>query len=170
MNISPRQNLSVTCDAIVTNAPAWSVSYSIEKAYSAKGELEEGSTVIIRTERTTNARVISDFEIFNADSVSHEITILQDSVILMRVVLSPEDHLVYNIGSKWQVLDGAGNHKVTSTTSSPAIIQVDGVVVSTGVPTIDLDGNDFIVTESPVDDFDVAFDYSTTIGLILALG
>lgn len=36
-----------------------------------------------------------------------------------------------------------------------AIIQVDGVAVSTNAPTLDFDGTDFTLTESPTDDFDI---------------
>jgi hypothetical protein len=41
------------------------------------------------------------------------------------------------------------------TTSSEAIIHVDGTLVSTGTPTLDFDGTDFTLTESPTDDFDI---------------
>ena len=39
--------------------------------------------------------------------------------------------------------------------ASSSIIQVDGTQVNTGVPTLDFDGTNFTLTESPTDDFDV---------------
>lgn len=39
-------------------------------------------------------------------------------------------------------------------------IQVDGVAQSTGAPTLDFDGSQFTLTESPTDDFDITIDES----------
>lgn len=44
---------------------------------------------------------------------------------------------------------------LTHTTDTFATIEVDGVGVSTGAPTLDFDGTDFSLTESPTDSFDI---------------
>lgn len=44
---------------------------------------------------------------------------------------------------------------LSHTTDTYATIQVDGVAQSTNAPTLDFDGTDFTLTESPTDDFDV---------------
>lgn len=44
---------------------------------------------------------------------------------------------------------------LASGTDTFATIQVDGVAVSTGAPTLDFDGTDFTLTETPTDDFDI---------------
>lgn len=62
------------------------------------------------------------------------------------------------IGSNDEVLKvvaGLPSWEAGAGSDTFAIIQVDGVAVSTGAPTLDLDGTDFVVTESPTDDFDI---------------
>lgn len=61
-------------------------------------------------------------------------------------------------GANGQVLatNGSGTLSWASGgTDTFAIIEVDGVAVSTNAPTLDFDGTDFTLTESPTDDFDV---------------
>ena len=54
--------------------------------------------------------------------------------------------------------DGSGNATWQATASADlTIIQVDGVQVSTGSPTLDFDSMYFSLTESPTDDFDITF-------------
>ena len=57
-------------------------------------------------------------------------------------------------------VDAAGHKKVQLTnlpggSDTFATIQVDGVAQSTNAPTLDFDGTDFTLTESPTDDFDI---------------
>jgi hypothetical protein len=54
--------------------------------------------------------------------------------------------------------DGSGNATWQATAAADlTIIQVDGVQVSTGAPTLDFDSVYFSLTESPTDDFDITF-------------
>lgn len=53
-------------------------------------------------------------------------------------------------------LDGEGNCDTITDTNTFAIIEEDGSVMSTGPPTLDFDGTDFTITESPTDDFDIS--------------
>jgi hypothetical protein len=54
--------------------------------------------------------------------------------------------------------DGSGNATWQATAAADlTIIQVDGVQVSTGSPTLDFDSTYFSLTESPTDDFDITF-------------
>jgi len=54
--------------------------------------------------------------------------------------------------------DGSGNATWQATAAADlTIIQVDGVQVSTGAPTLDFDSTYFSLTESPTDDFDITF-------------
>lgn len=52
--------------------------------------------------------------------------------------------------------------------ASSTLIEIDGVSVNTGVPTLDFDGTDFSITESPADDFDISVSDNITFAIATA--
>lgn len=70
-----------------------------------------------------------------------------------------------NSGGAW-----AGVGSGSGSGASSTIVEVDGVQVNSGVPTLDFDGGDFILGESPTDSFDITIASSTYWSMAYAWG
>lgn len=78
---------------------------------------------------------------------------LSGAVITSATVASNDKVLIQDVSAS----DALRTVTVSSVAAlaTPTAIQVDGTPVSTSTPTLDFDGADFLLTESPTDDFDI---------------
>lgn len=86
------------------------------------------------------------------DFVVDDLTVAGDSG---STGMTPGDTLTIAGGANITTAMSGDTLTITGTAGGDTVIQVDGSAVSTGTPTLDFDGTDFTLTESPTDDFDI---------------
>jgi len=113
------------------------------------------------SDNRTDADAIHDNQASEISAITEKVSPVSADLLVI------EDSDAANVKKRIQI----GNLPGSSDTF--ADIQVDGVSQSTNAPTLDFDGSDFDLTESPTDDFDIkvkdsGIDHDATLNYILA--
>jgi hypothetical protein len=117
---------------------------------------------VLTTSTVTDTNILANY-VFSINSTADGIELQEATSILDITGLTNEtpviaDSVIFSDASdsdnpKYATMQQLKN--LMDTSSSAAIIEVDGSVVSAGTPTLDFDGTDFSLTESPTDSFDI---------------
>lgn len=116
------------------------------------GQILVGNTATNRYNTATLNAAAGLTATFGAGTLQLDVDIANESTVS---VASGDYLLIADVSAANAIKKVTAGDIASLSADTFATIQVDGVAQSTNAPTLDFDGTDFLLTESPTDDFDI---------------